>query len=303
MQTKLLRMLTAALLSVAISSGSAAADELSIPAVNAVNAKPSTVRIQIRAGATGAQQGFTAQWMKQADFYALGGWPVLPNPALKSGNFIGVPVWTTDGDAGDYTLEPQQWIEVELGQLFDETGVAATSTSELEPATTYVVRVFARAAGGFTQSQFSPTAAVNTLVQTQNCTYTQGYWKNHASAWPVTSLTLGTVTYTKAQLLGILNEPARGNGLLILAHQLIAAKLNLAMGANGSYIAPTIAAADAQIGSLIIPPTGGGYLPPSSTSANAHILDDWNNGITGPGHCGTTPAQPSTWGSLKALYR
>ena len=142
------RFLQTALIGVALSSGPVLAAELSTPVVNALSTKPSSVRVSVQAGATGAQQGFTAQWMKKSDFDALGGWPVLANPALKSGNFIGVPVWTTDGNSGDYTLAPQQWIDVELGQLFDETGVAATSTSELEPATSYVVRVFARAGGG-----------------------------------------------------------------------------------------------------------------------------------------------------------
>src|SRR6266498_1164478 len=33
-----------------------------------------------------------------------------------------------------------------------------------------------------------------------SCTYTQGYWRTHPDAWPVTSLTLGTVTYQAAEL-------------------------------------------------------------------------------------------------------
>src|SRR5258705_5036 len=64
-------------------------------------------------------------------------------------------------------------------------------------------------------------------TETTNCTYTQGYWKNHPNAWPVTSLTLGTVNYTKAQLIQILEEDVNGNGLISLAHQLIAALLNI----------------------------------------------------------------------------
>src|SRR3989344_377587 len=66
----------------------------------------------------------------------------------------------------------------------------------------------------------SPTPA-------QNCTLTQGYWKNHPDSWPVSSLILGTTVYTKAQLLTIFGQPVAGNGLVSLAHQLIAAKLNI----------------------------------------------------------------------------
>src|SRR5205823_371937 len=67
-------------------------------------------------------------------------------------------------------------------------------------------------------------------VTVVRCPLTIGYWKTHAANWPVSSLTLGTVPYTKTQLLAVLNQnPGTGstaNALLILADQLIAAKLN-----------------------------------------------------------------------------
>src|ERR1043165_3879889 len=69
-----------------------------------------------------------------------------------------------------------------------------------------------------------------------DCTLTQGYWKNHPDAWPVASLKLGSVTYTKVELIAILKTPVRGNGLIALAHQLIAAKLNIKAGASASAI-------------------------------------------------------------------
>src|SRR5437899_1307584 len=69
------------------------------------------------------------------------------------------------------------------------------------------------------------------------CVFTQGYWKNHPAAWPVSSLTLGSVGYSEAQALSIFKTPVQGNGLISLAHQLMAAKLNLAAGADGSSIA------------------------------------------------------------------
>jgi hypothetical protein len=116
------------------------------------------------------------------------------------------------------------------------------------------------------------------------CTFTQGYWKNHPDAWKVTSLKLGSVTYTKAQLLDILDTPPKGNGLISLAHQLIAAKLNGATSAT-AVIGPTIAAADALIDGKVVPPVGSGFLDPSVTDALTTALDNWNSGITGPGEC------------------
>jgi hypothetical protein len=100
---------------------------------------------------------------------------------------------------------------------------------------------------------FDSGAILITGVLTGKCTFTQGYWKNHGNKWPVSTLKIGTVTYTKAQLLDMLNTPpAGGDALLILAHQLIAAKLNLL---NGSVVpvgvTAAITAADALIGSKV----------------------------------------------------
>lgn len=119
----------------------------------------------------------------------------------------------------------------------------------------------------------------------QGCTLTQGYWKNHPVAWPVSSLTLGTVPYTKVQLLTILKTPVKGNGLISLSHQLIAAKLNIASGASSASIASAIASADTLIGNKVVPPVGSGFLSPSSTSSLTSVLDNFNSGTTGPGHC------------------
>jgi hypothetical protein len=35
----------------------------------------------------------------------------------------------------------------------------------------------------------------------------------------------------------------------------------------------------------VVPPIGAGDREPSDTSALVDALDDYNNGVTGPGHC------------------
>ena len=117
------------------------------------------------------------------------------------------------------------------------------------------------------------------------CTFTQGFWKNHTEVWPVDSLTLGTVSYTAAQLSQIFDEPVAGNGLISLAHQLIAAKLNVANGADPTDAQADINAADSLIGGLVVPPIGSGFLNPDDTSGLVDALTDFNEGSTGPGHC------------------
>lgn len=129
-----------------------------------------------------------------------------------------------------------------------------------------------------------------TIVCAVVCTLGQGYWKTgYPGAWPLSAvnngLTLGSASYTAAELESIFNTPVAGNGLISLAHQLIAAKLNVAHGADASAVASAIAAADALIGSLIVPPAGGGSLAPGATSALVQALDNYNSGLTGPGAC------------------
>jgi CSLREA domain-containing protein len=114
------------------------------------------------------------------------------------------------------------------------------------------------------------------------CVFTQGYWKNHPEAWPVNEVQLGNVTYTQDQLLAILHQPVSANGLVQLAHQEIAAKLNIANGAEGSCIEQILAAVDALIGNLIIPPVGDGYLRPSAYVSN---LTSYNEGELCVPHC------------------
>lgn len=136
------------------------------------------------------------------------------------------------------------------------------------------------------------------------CTYTQGFWKTHGpegchkgnngNEWPVDELQLGGYTYNQSELCAILNEePSVNNGLISMAHQLIAAKFNSIEGASPNPL-PTISQADSLIGDLVIPPLGNGSLPSNQTSPLTSLLDMFNNGDAdydsdgdpeGPPHC------------------
>jgi hypothetical protein len=131
----------------------------------------------------------------------------------------------------------------------------------------------------------TPTAPPPTPTPTATpsgvCPLTQGYWKNHSQAWPVNSLMLGSQTYTKAELLNILNTPSGGDASLILAKQLIAAKLNVAAGSDPTSVSSAITHADGLLSGF------SGKLPyhvaPSSNIGqmmvnDASTLDNYNNG-------------------------
>jgi hypothetical protein len=102
-------------------------------------------------------------------------------------------------------------------------------------------------------------------------------------------LQLGNVTYNQQQLLSILQQPIRGNGLVQLAHQEIPAKLNIANGADGTCIQQTLAEVDALIGDLLIPPVGNGFLRPSGA---ARTLIQYNAGALCAPRC-QLPPQPT----------
>jgi hypothetical protein len=99
------------------------------------------------------------------------------------------------------------------------------------------------------------------------------------------TIPIGSVEYNQCELLCALNEPAMGNALMILAHQLIAAKLNAMNGATSSSC--NLDEADGLIGTSNILT---GEVDPESPEgqlliAMAACLDNYNNGGEGIPHC------------------
>jgi len=234
------------------------------------------------------------------------------------------------------------------GALADDgTGNFTQPDCQLRCGEEYVFRAFAHASRFANRSAFSfisttgspelsePGATCATSTDCGGCTLTQGYWKNHGpagcvsgnnsdtwneSSWPVgvptgggpagPIMTLGTVNYSPAQICSILNKSAKGNGLVALAHQLIAAKLN-ALVHGSTCDQADIDAADALIGSKVCPPVGTGFIAPSATNALITALDNFNNGLGCAAHCSAPQARPTNasptiqrkWGELKVRYR
>jgi len=262
---------------------------LNAPVITCGTSTDASINIQVCAGASGAPAGFSVHWMLKSDYDAHG-WGSDADSTVCHASFSGVP------KCSSYKLWANACTTINIGEnLFTACGASSSCTGKLVCGSDYVFRVFAHndPVSGSGKSGFSNTLTCSTLPC--SCTYSQGYWKTHGpvgcapgnnvNTWKATSLWLGTVSYTDLQLCSILNTPPGGNGLLTLAHQLIAAKLNIAKGANGSAISQAIADADALIGSLVIPPVGGGKLAPSATGALVTALTNYNEGITGPGHC------------------
>ena len=112
------------------------------------------------------------------------------------------------------------------------------------------------------------------------CPLGQGYWKNYTDAWPVTGLPLGSQAYTQEELLALLNMPSGGDASLILARQLIAARLSILTGSDTGPIRDTLAQADAALTAFdsrlplaVDPATEAGQ----GMVAAATTLDSYNN--------------------------
>jgi hypothetical protein len=260
------------------------------PVVTTGTPTQTSVVLTVTAGATGAPAGFSLQWMTAEALAANGGiWYESADSSLCKASFSG------NANLSRYNLAAGESVSVTVGEFLFDNGASSNCIDALTCGSTYVFRVFAHATNTLYRSPFTADVSCSTLPcgSTGGCTLTQGFWKTHGTAptgnntnvWPATGLTLGGVAYTDVELQAILDKPAQGNGLIAMAHQLIAAKLNVANGADDSAVAASIAAADALIGSLVVPPVGSGSLPSSATSALTGALATYNEGGSGPGHC------------------
>lgn len=275
--------------------------KLNTPTITCAGSTQASINLQICAGQSGAPAGFSIQWMTAAQLAAGadgiigtaddGAWFDSSAVGATScgGSFSG------NANLSRYELAPNSCVTVNIGEFLFDNGASTNCPGILACGTNYVFRGFAHATSSLNRSDFTPIATCSTDQCTNGggCTFTQGYWKTHGpvptgnnqNVWPVTSLTLGSVSYTDLQLQAIFNTPAGGNGLIALAHQLIAAKINIANGAAGASIAGAVADADALIGDLVIPPVGSGFLASSVTKGLTTALTAYNEGASGPGHC------------------
>lgn len=130
------------------------------------------------------------------------------------------------------------------------------------------------------------------------CTRTQGFWGSSPAGQALVpilvpgTMALGGVNYSAGQLDDIFDTPpAGGNALQSLAHQLIAANLNILAGASAPVaVTNAITAANGLIGNLVIMPVGNGDVANNTQlgqdmNTQKDILDNYNNGLLGVPHC------------------
>jgi len=212
---------------------------------------------------------------------------------LPDGTFVlyygqGTPAFAAiliarSADGLTFTKDPTPALTRGPPGSMDGGGVLTTSILAFPDGT---VRMYYQGAPGADMNRDSRAfSAVGKLSQVAPCPRSHGFWKTHPAAWPVSALDLGDQTYTEAELLALLRAPSKGDASLIVARQLIAAKLNVANGSVEGPISATLAEADPLLSGF------GTKLPHSvrpSTAlgqrmvAAAGVLDDYNNGLLTP---------------------
>jgi len=153
-----------------------------------------------------------------------------------------------------------------------------------------IVTITASDSGATSTAQASVDVTVPCNV---GCTLTPGYWKTHSELGPApyddTWQALGGASQpffnSGMSYHDVLWTPPKGNAYYILAHAYAAAELNSLAGADLT----AVLAAFNQATTLLQAYTPDVVPLDKQLKADfvsvAGILDDYNNGITGPGHC------------------
>lgn len=120
------------------------------------------------------------------------------------------------------------------------------------------------------------------------CTRGLGYWKNHPDLWPLDTVLVMGQPWSKMDALRVLWTPPSGDPTYLLVHQLIPALLNTANSCSGeTWRVMADLLSDAQTW-LTEHPLGSNELSAVEREMTLQLaaqLEDFNEGVTGPGVC------------------
>jgi hypothetical protein len=189
------------------------------------------------------------------------------------GTFTTGPTEIVDGVTRNYFVDvPSEHVRFDLFFKDDETDVLLTDYCRAYVVCGQIVPTDGKATVNYDM------LGCNDHTVTGPGTSPVDYWKNPA-VWPVDSLDIGGVTYTQAQVIARLKQPVKGDKSKNTFRELVAAKLNVLVGNDGSCVTEAIAAADAW---LALHPFGSHIAGKSSTwkqiNGTVGTLEDYNLG-------------------------
>jgi hypothetical protein len=146
-----------------------------------------------------------------------------------------------------------------------------------------------------TGEEVSVTLNVNVACG-NGCTLTQGYWKTHSDRGPapyddawknLSALEEDTLFFNSGRTwYTVFGTAPAGNAFYNLAHQYMAAKLNVLNGASSTAaVDSALSSAETLFNSLSAGGTTLTRAQRTQALALATTLDKYNNGLIGPGHC------------------
>ena len=187
------------------------------------------------------------------------------NSALDPEAHVLITQLTTPvGSAFNYTLVTELIIQAACNPISDPCGADVKGGNK---AVTLPVNAY----HGSVVSYWNASLALG-------CAYTQGYWKNHLSSWPAGYSPNATFFSSGLSWINLWNTAPKGSAYIILAHQYMAAALNVAKGATMPASVKTVFDAATTY-------FNGGASGPLTSWATT--LDNFNSGIVngGPPHC------------------
>jgi len=144
------------------------------------------------------------------------------------------------------------------------------------------------------------TRSVSTSTATSTaeniCTYTMHFWSANPDSWMIENIVIGNLSFSKTEAIEIL-EIKNPDPTTRMLQKYIAALLNTLNGADSSDIDLTML----KVGDwLIIHPQGDILTPAENLEVEALTgkLEDYNGGLTGPGHCADEPFTPTPVATL-----
>lgn len=249
-----------------------------VPTITVSSFKQTALNLTVTAGATGAPSGFSIQWMTKAAFDANNGvWPIDTTLFCKA-SFSG------NANLSRYNLGPTESTTIQIGELLMDNGASVQlgCEGELQCGTAYVFRIFAHGDNVKNRSAYGifgdePTELSSTSACDASCSRKgPGDWKNSFDTdWGYSNpddpnfMSLGDHWYSANEILSILKASSGGNGLIILAHQLITAKLN-------GVPSTVTATADAVFNGKIVPPVGSSSINAGSIAGLVSDLNSYN---------------------------
>lgn len=182
-----------------------------------------------------------------------------------------------------------------LGPVTLLSGASANFSSSYIPGASPTTNTVT-AAGFYSSTKYTSTASATCKWLDLGCTLTQGYWKTHSRYGPApydnTWASIGEDTLfflSGMSYYGVLWTEPKGNVYYVLAHQFIAAELSML---NGASMPDAVLGAWNEAKGLFEAYTPGQIAALKNNSSLrarfnslAIVLDYYNMGATGPGHC------------------